>query len=617
MYKKKKILILVLSFLLMIGVEGYSSSVNITLSLSKTTVSASTDTFNIDIQNEVENQNNVLTGISTNSIIDGDLTVENLNKIHPKMLRYYFGATAVFNAADPTKGVVSIHDPNNGEAGYYNWDLTNWTYTPSLSFDDFIALCKSTGAEPVILLPIYSAYYKGTLDHMTRQQLYDADMAFVRYANITKGYGVKYWEIGNEDDLKYDKHTYCQVSEYAEIFNEIVPLLKSVDPTIQCGANGMTGESRWEYLLPLIQDNMDYAITHQYTNMRTYDNFLRNSTPMTFNVEDFNHAAEAVDLPTAKRKLILTEMSSYSPGEEGVSTPAKNCTWKGLHNIEMQLDIASGKYTYGLMNWVTYYNGGLTKTFNCYNSTKTELTPVGLSSSVVSSHLYSNLSTPYVNSDNTISVWVSHNDSNDKMSVFILNKDKSSNQVALNISGYLENSQFDKWVYTGSSEWSTDSTFNKMETSSMQGTGLSINVDPLSVTVLEFDTDPSIPTVTPTATPTATPTPTSTPTATPAQTSTSTATNPTVTATPAPTSTPTTPTATATPASTSTATPTPAPTPTSTPAATPKSSSNNGSGSGNNSTTKIPGTGSLPIVATALLVISAAGVAVFILRKKK
>jgi len=54
--------------------------------------------------------------------------------------------------------------------------------------DQFINYCRLIGAEPRIV-----ARLKGG----TAQQAAD----LVKYANVTKGYNVKYWGIGNEADL--------------------------------------------------------------------------------------------------------------------------------------------------------------------------------------------------------------------------------------------------------------------------------------------------------------------------------------------------------------------------------------------------------------------------------
>lgn len=60
--------------------------------------------------------------------------------------------------------------------------------------DKFVAYCKTVGAEPILQVPIIAAADGGAASAQTA-----ADM--VTYANVTKGYGIKYWEIGNEPDL--------------------------------------------------------------------------------------------------------------------------------------------------------------------------------------------------------------------------------------------------------------------------------------------------------------------------------------------------------------------------------------------------------------------------------
>lgn len=60
--------------------------------------------------------------------------------------------------------------------------------------DAFVAYCKAVGAEPLIQVPLIDNYKKnGTAN--------PADAAAIVAYCKSKGYGVKYWEIGNEPDL--------------------------------------------------------------------------------------------------------------------------------------------------------------------------------------------------------------------------------------------------------------------------------------------------------------------------------------------------------------------------------------------------------------------------------
>ena len=73
-----------------------------------------------------------------------------------------------------------------------------------------------------------------------------------RYANVTKGYGVKYWEIGNENygnghygaDWEADDHADKSPAEYATNVVQYADAMKAVDPTIKIGAV-LTTPANW------------------------------------------------------------------------------------------------------------------------------------------------------------------------------------------------------------------------------------------------------------------------------------------------------------------------------------------------------------------------------------
>ncbi len=77
---------------------------------------------------------------------------------------------------------------------------------------------RANGMEPIIQVPF----------HMNR---YNAAQAaeIVKYLNVTKGMGVKYFIIGNEPDLEYKYTTAAQIAVY---FKAYATAMKAVDPTI-------------------------------------------------------------------------------------------------------------------------------------------------------------------------------------------------------------------------------------------------------------------------------------------------------------------------------------------------------------------------------------------------
>jgi len=76
------------------------------------------------------------------------------------------------------------------------------------------------GAEPSITVRLLG----GTPDQAAQ---------IVRYVNIDKGYGIKYWSIGNEPDLYIVGDSTWTPKFYAKRWREFATAMKAVDPTIQ------------------------------------------------------------------------------------------------------------------------------------------------------------------------------------------------------------------------------------------------------------------------------------------------------------------------------------------------------------------------------------------------
>ncbi|MEC0259585.1 hypothetical protein [Paenibacillus lautus] len=127
-------------------------------------------------------------------------------------------------------GIKMIRFPAGVEADMAYWDRTNayeWhkgpsPYTRTITadvLDSFMSLVQEVGAEPLITV---------------NAKINDKDMAadMVRYANIEKGYNIKYWEIGNEPEYFRDAYAVTPI-DYAARIREYSVAMKAVDPTIK------------------------------------------------------------------------------------------------------------------------------------------------------------------------------------------------------------------------------------------------------------------------------------------------------------------------------------------------------------------------------------------------
>src|SRR4051794_38888536 len=143
------------------------------------------------------------------------------------------GTTAVSDLLKGA-GVGMIRYPGGSYGDIYHWkDNTapGGYVAPNTDFDTFMASVRRVGGQPMII----ANYGTGTPEEA-------AD--WVRYANVTKGYGARYWTIGNENygnghygsNWEADDHSDKSPAAYAAGVVAYARAMKAVDPSIKVGA---------------------------------------------------------------------------------------------------------------------------------------------------------------------------------------------------------------------------------------------------------------------------------------------------------------------------------------------------------------------------------------------
>jgi hypothetical protein len=174
-----------------------------------------------------------------------------------------------------TDALVAAVKPALMRVGGYNNDANTPDPFDDAALDAAVAYAQAIGAQPIIQVPLLA-------DAAGNPPTPDTAAAIVRYANVTKGYAVPYFSIGNEPDL-YDssglpadssmpaKPNYTP-ADYCNTARAYVTAMKAVDPTIQIVGPDLAykyqiGNGSNDWLTPVLGtcgDLFDVVSIHRY-----------------------------------------------------------------------------------------------------------------------------------------------------------------------------------------------------------------------------------------------------------------------------------------------------------------------------------------------------------------
>jgi hypothetical protein len=149
-------------------------------------------------------------------------------------------------------GTTVLRYPGGSTADAYHWQTNSLTsgqdgyVNPANTFDAFMGVAQQTGAQTMLTVN-YGSNAEGTAGGDPQEAA-----AWVKYANITKRYGVRYWEIGNElygngtygSKWEVDLHPEKGPAAYAQNALDFIHAMKGVDPSIQVGVV-LAAPGRW------------------------------------------------------------------------------------------------------------------------------------------------------------------------------------------------------------------------------------------------------------------------------------------------------------------------------------------------------------------------------------
>jgi alpha-L-arabinofuranosidase len=477
---------------------------------------AAQDLIAVDVNSVLADVSRKPIGINVNFLLDDDANRTNavegltqaLMKAGVKYLRYpggeksdgYLWSIPPYTSSVPTLARWAAGEyPQNREWPSYDRNVIEldghtFKFAP-LDFDEFMAVCKAIGCVPTIVV-CYDSMYKTAQTggiSPTREQLLETATEWVRYANITKGHNVKYWEIGNESYFQQYNGT-ATASNYARDLIEFSRTMKAVDPTIQIGANGGS-DTWWKTILPIAANAIDFLSVHNYfaNNWSSYGYYQKNNVNFMAEVQAAQYAISTYAPAADRSRLVIAVTETNSVNWSG--------TWPHLNDMGHALalfdafgaHLRNPKVAFTQL-WNTRWLGNDTGTtpslwdaLDKYNELQATGRSVAIWGQFLKEKLVVSSSTTMVRSYSTYSP------STGKLTVFLINKDTVSRGTSLAIKNAGTNFTIDTWVFSGQGASDLYPTWTRQSASWRAGTLISATLDPVSVTVLDITPDTSTP----------------------------------------------------------------------------------------------------------------------------
>jgi alpha-L-arabinofuranosidase len=180
-----------------------------------------------------------------------------------------------------------------------------------MGFDAFLDLAGATEAEPIIIVAYDSAYKKIREGHIrpSLPELIASAAAWVRYANTTKARNIRYWEIGNETDIRPEAHSGADpgASQYAEDVVAFARAMKAEDPSIKIGINVWKNQRLTELLaFPALWPHVDFVSLRNYPTFgwsQGYDTFRAGQPNLVHPLQEAEAILQKSTLATDDKKI--------------------------------------------------------------------------------------------------------------------------------------------------------------------------------------------------------------------------------------------------------------------------------------------------------------------------
>ncbi len=366
-----------------------------------------------------------------------------------------------------------------------------------MNFDEFMELCCALEAEPTLVMCYDALFTPGCT--VTKERLIETAAAWVKYANVTRGYGVKYWEIGNEAYIDATVSPY----DYARDLVEFAKAMKQVDSTILIGANGpprVEGGGKheatkdipwWKIMYETAAEYIDFIPVHVYScwEWKSYE-FYREHGPgypeARLDALSPLEAARKYGPPGFAERLRLTVTETNAADWSKGGWPFENDLGHGLVAFDIFGTLLELKEVDNAQLWNTRWvshKPGVPSLWDAVDDDN-QLQPTGKALAIWSQFLGEKM--VKVSEPKRMRTFASYTPANRKLCVFIINKDTTARPVKVAAEG-LSVEKARRWIWHGAGPGDRKPVWEGPAAMTGAKGQVEVTLPPDSLTVLEME----------------------------------------------------------------------------------------------------------------------------------
>lgn len=404
-------------------------------------------------------------GINLDYLMDGDAHPfqiplhDQISSIGARVLRYpggnksdsYLWSVAPWEKADP-HGFITGAWPFHPEWGKPWFEPGGRCRDLVLDFDEFMATLKRVGGEAHLVVPYDEIYrHPKSVDgpYPVEFVVRNAE-EWVRYANVKKRWGIRYWEIGNEVWLGTNGPGAERYRRDVVAFSR---RMKAVDPTIRILVNGDKRE--WfETLLGSADaiDGLTRSIYPLWDVKDQYEGYRRRKGSLTEkDVAPMRKALASCRVPGAvdRIQLFVSEHNAIDFAKPGWTNRCD--LGKSLAAFQIAAELYSAPDVAHACFWNTRWIGTNRPHSDSANDAfhpTGKPTPMGLALSMLGNHRLPAVLAP-VSSSPSLLAFAAMDKGTRRLNFFLLNKDLDPVTCDLSVEGHPDLTIEAHLVYTG------------------------------------------------------------------------------------------------------------------------------------------------------------------------